>query len=83
MCSVARNVDSNIAGIASSADNLDWKIGTEYTAITGFKYVKSGATEETDIVGKEIKISVLESGSGAVMNTVAAFTAAFLALYAF
>ena len=51
LCSVARNVDSNITGIASSDVNLDWKLGTEYTALTGFKYVKSGESEETEIVG--------------------------------
>ena len=62
---------------------MDWKLNTEYTAQTGFRFVKSGEIAETTIVGEEIKLSVLEFGSGAVMNTVAAFTATFLALYAF
>ena len=69
--------------IVSSTDNLVMKLGTEYTAHTGFRYVAAGATAETDVLGEEIKLTILESGSGAVMNTVAAIATALMALYAF
>ena len=72
-----------IPDITSQTDNLVWKVGTEYTAHTGFRYVAAGASAETDVVGEEIKLTVLESGSGAVMNTVAAIATALMALYAF
>ena len=83
MCSIARNVESTFPDIVSSTDNLVMKVGTEYTAHTGFRYVAAGATAETDVVGEEIKLTVLESGSGAIMNTVAAIATALMALYAF
>ena len=72
-----------IPDITSQTDNLVWKVGTEYTAHTGFRYVAAGASAETDVVGEEIKLTVLESGSGAVMNTVAAIATALMALYVF
>ena len=72
-----------IPDITSQTDNLVWKVGTEYTAHTGFRYVAAGASAETDVVGEEIKLTVMESGSGAVMNTVAAIATALMALYAF
>ena len=83
LCSIARNVDSTIPSIASSTENLVMKVGTEYTAHTGFRYTAAGASAETDVVGEEIKFTILESGSGAVMNTVAAIATALMALYAF
>ena len=72
-----------IPGIDSTTDNLVMKVGTEYTAHTGFRYTAAGASAETDVVGEEIKPTVLESGSGAVMNTVAAIATALMTLYAF
>ena len=83
LCSIARNVASMIPGIDSTTENLVMKVGTEYTAHTGFRYTAAGASAETDVVGEEIKLTVLESGSGAVMNTVAAIATALMALYAF
>ena len=44
MCSVARNIQSMIPGIETPKDNLEWKVGTSYTATTGLMYALNGAS---------------------------------------
>ena len=83
MCSVARNIQSSIPGIETPTGTIDWKVGTSYTAQTGLMYALNGASTKTDFPGEEIQLTVLESGSGAVMNTLAAAATALMALYAF